>query len=351
MRKKQLLFGLAILPAVYLASGTETSAAKFTFNAFYFGPKHTSFTKKRWYPYLDAIEKASGGQIKFKRMHGFSVLPPPKIYDGLARGIVHVAYTPTVFTPGRFKRTQMLMLPGLARDRVTGAKIANEILRLHAHKDFPEVAMPIFDYSGPRELWTTKKPIRKLSDLKGLRVRYYGAWKKPALLAVGAIPTTMPAPERFMALERGLLDGTLERSTTVEPFGIQEVIRHRITFNMGGAITVIPWNKGAWNKIGPDLQAKIKAASIKAAIDPIAEMGQHDDINLARNTWAKKYGLKNIDPSQEELAKWQKIIRPLWQRWADKLESDGVNGKEMLAEVLRVQKKHGEPAYVPYVKP
>ncbi len=351
MRKKQLLFGLAILPAVYLAAGAEASAAKFNFNAFYFGPKHTTFTKTRWYPFLDAIEKASGGQIKFRRMHGFSVLPPPKIYDGVVQGIVHLAYTPTSFTSGRFKRTEMLMMPGLASDRLVGAKIVNDLLRSHAYKDYPNVANPVFDYSGPREIWTTKKPIRKLADLKGLRIRFNSEWGKFAMIALGAVPTAMPAPERFMALERGLLDGSIERSTTVEPFGIQELVRFRSNFNMGSVITVIPWNKAAWNKFSPELQAKISKVTREAVIDPVAKLGQEADVSLARKTWAKKYGLETIRPDDAELEKWKSIIKPIRQKWVDNLERQGINGKEMMAEILKVQKKYGQPAYVPLVHP
>ena len=68
-------------------------------------------------------------------------------------------------------------------------------------------------------------------------------------------------------------------------------------------------------------------------------------------TWKKKYGLKMVNLPDQELAKWKEIIKPIWRQWADKLEKKGMNGKKLMAEVQRVQKKYGEPAYVPYVKP
>lgn len=343
--------GLAAVATALLADGGAAAAQEFRLNAFYFGPNNTTFTKTRWYPYLDMIEKASGGRIKFNRMHGFSVLPAPKIYDGVVRGIVHLAYAPTSFTPGRFKRTELLWLPGIARDRYTGAKIANDLLRSHLQPDFPDAVAPALDYSGPREIWTRKTSIRRLDDLKGLRIRFDGLEKQLALKAVGAVPTSARPPERFVSMERGLLEGTIEVSTSVEPFGLQELVRFRNNYNMGASVVVLVWNKQTWRKFDSALRKKLEKVTYDGALDPIAKLGQQADVDLARNVWAKKYGLKNVDPSEDQRAAWQKVIKPLWTQMADRLEKQGINGREIVAEIQRLQTKYGEPHYVPYVYP
>lgn len=342
------------LVALLAGIAAETGAAnaqEFKLNAFYFGPNNTTFTKTRWYPYLDMIEKASGGRIKFNRMHGFSILPPPKIYDGVVRGIVHLAYAPTSFTPGRFKRTELLGLPGIARDRFTGSKIANDLLRSHLQEDYPDAKAPALDYSGPRELWTTKTAIHRISDLKGMRIRFDGLEKQLALKAVGAVPTSTKPPERFVSMERGLVQGTIEVSTSVEPFGVQELVRFRNNFNMGASVTVLVWNKQIWQKFDSDLRAKLTEVTYQGALDPMAKLGQKSDVSLAREVWAKKYGLKNIEPSEEQRAAWQRVIKPLWTQMADNLEKKGINGRAIIAEIQKLQTKYGEPHYVPYVYP
>ena len=342
MKKIMILIVLANLLIIGLAANISAAKEVYNLKAFYFGPETASFTKNRWYPYLDAIENASEGKIKFTRMHGFSVLPPSKIYDGLARGIVDLAYVPVAFTPGRFLRTEMLMLPGLARNRLVGGQIVNDLIETHVYKDFPELANVVFDYSGPRTLWMAKKPIRTLEDLKGLRIRAYHEQKKTALTAVGAVFTATPAPERFMAMERGLLDGSIEVSTSAEPFGLQELLRYQVDMNFGSVITVIGFCKKTFEKFSPDLQIKLAKVNRKFAIDYFAEQAKKEDEQLLNEEWPKKYGLKTIKLPDEEKEKWEKIINPIWDQWAAKLESKGLEGNEILSEIIRGQKKYGE---------
>ena len=69
------------------------------------------------------------------------------------------------------------------------------------------VTLAFYD-SGARSLYTTKKPIKTLADVKGLKIRVQQSDLWVALLqAMGAIATPIPYGEVYAALKTGVVDG------------------------------------------------------------------------------------------------------------------------------------------------
>ena len=66
-----------------------------------------------------------------------------------------------------------------------------KVLYLHAH--------------GPG-LLHTKKPVKTLEDLKGMKIRSTGFSAK-VVEALGAVPVAMPQGETYEALSKGIVDG------------------------------------------------------------------------------------------------------------------------------------------------
>ena len=58
------------------------------------------------------------------------------------------------------------------------------------------------------EVFTAKKPIVKLEDFKGLKIRTSGAAMSNVIKALGAVPVQIPTPDISIAMQRGTVDGT-----------------------------------------------------------------------------------------------------------------------------------------------
>ncbi|MFC1861350.1 TRAP transporter substrate-binding protein DctP [Chloroflexota bacterium] len=291
-------------------------------------------------PYYEAVTAATGGRVVFEEHYGMTLLAPPNFYDGVTQGVVELAYMPTAYNPGRFRRTEMLSLPNMYPDRVTGWKIFNDVLKEAAYKDFSEVHAIYLDCSGPRQIWTTTKPMRTLDDLKGLRIRHVTVVQQKALEILGAVPTSIKKGEQYVALERGLLDGSLEQGSTVDPFGFQDVLHYATNINFGGVGTMIAYNKGAWEKLGPDIQGIMEKLHEDWMIEGFAEVEMAQDMEMQQK-FVSELGLEVIDLSAEDLAKWNAIVAPMYQEWATVLDSEGKDGTEMLNAIRKAQEKHG----------
>ena len=89
--------------------------------------------------------------------------------------------------------------------KVLDGPIGDEILKACEKQGF--IGLAFYD-SGSRSLYTVKKPVKSLADVKGLKIRVQQSDLWVALLqAMGANATPMPYGEVYTALKTGVVDG------------------------------------------------------------------------------------------------------------------------------------------------
>lgn len=87
--------------------------------------------------------------------------------------------------------------------KVVDGPIGDEIL-----KEFEPHGLVVVDDFGARSFYTTKKQIKSLEDVKGLKIRVQQSDLWIALMqAMGANATPMPFGELYSALQTGVVDG------------------------------------------------------------------------------------------------------------------------------------------------
>ena len=90
-----------------------------------------------------------------------------------------------------------------------------------------EVVHVLVTYTaGLYRLLTTKKQVKTLEDIKGLKIRALGGPQTDAMKALGAVPTLVPFPDVYLAMQKGVLDGTLTPIGACEIFNFHEVGNH-----------------------------------------------------------------------------------------------------------------------------
>jgi TRAP-type C4-dicarboxylate transport system substrate-binding protein len=110
----------------------------------------------------------------------------------------------------------------------------------------------------PDQAIFSKKPVRKLEDLKGLKIRVHSVALSSLVAGLGGDPLTVAFAEVYTALERGTLDAAI--SGTKPGYGLRwyEVAKYLV-----GPISMRPhvalaMNKTAWKRLPPDIQAILK---------------------------------------------------------------------------------------------
>ncbi len=93
---------------------------------------------------------------------------------------------------------------------------------------------------------TTKKDVRTLDDINGLKLRSPSSALAPTIEAMGAVPVTMGIGELYDSLQKGVVDGTLLGTSAVKTFNLQDVIRHITVGNFFVATMFVVVNDDSW---------------------------------------------------------------------------------------------------------
>lgn len=136
---------------------------------------------------------------------------------------------------------------------------------------------------GERNLFTAKRPVSSLVDMKDMKVRvmqspgYIAGYK-----ALGANPTPLPYNQLFLALSQGLVDGG---DTSPEQFiqdKFSDVARHYYITHVNYLPVVLAISKHSWTRLSPDEQKAFQAAAAVAAQYDLKEYKREYDDAIAK---------------------------------------------------------------------
>ena len=120
---------------------------------------------------------------------------------------------------------------------------------------------------GTRNLYS-KKPVRQISDLKGMKIRVQG---NPVFIetinAMGGNGIAMATGEIFSALQTGVIDGAENNPPTLlEHNHYQNAKFYTLTEHLILPEPIV-MAKGTWNKLNPEQQALVKKLAREAQME------------------------------------------------------------------------------------
>lgn len=218
-----------------------------------------------------------------------------------------------------------LDLVGLNPDYATGKKVAlayAPILDQRLQKQFGVKLLGIWPF-GPQVVFC-KKPIAKLGDLKGLKVRVYDQNLAKFVESLGGTPVPIPFAETHQSLSLGVVDCAITGPSSANSAGWPEVSTHYLPIGMQIALNGYGITLSAWNKLKPDQQKKFQAA-VNSLIDEIWTYSEQlfidaSNCNVGKDpcTTGKKFTLVNVPVTQGDLDIVRKAVRDIsFPAWAD----------------------------------
>ncbi len=179
----------------------------------------------------------------------------------------------------------------------------------------------------------TKKPVAKLDDVKGLRIRVHGGLSNVVVAGLGAAPSTIAAAEVYPALERGTVDGAMRPLQSVVDDKLYEVIPNIISQPLFSGNALFLMNQDAWNKLPPNLQKVLTDAAIET--HRWGETYYGDLESKAVKTLTDK-GVKFNTLSPEEYARWRKATdEPVKEHFLKEAGPDAIKLLDIVAKYLK----------------
>lgn len=214
---------------VPLQAGAEPVTLKLSF---FTSDTEVNYAKaiKLW---ADAVNADPSGAVKIETYPNGALgksLPaqPQLVLDGVA----DIAFVNPALVPGRFPDDQVFEVPGLIRNMKEGVALYHELLKANAMRGYADYYV-IGSFMNANAHVFSRRPIKSVKDLKGLKVRISGAVIGQTVKELGVVPVAMPPNEVVEAMGRGTVDATTTVPAAVVDFGIDRVTSHDYLIQLG----------------------------------------------------------------------------------------------------------------------
>jgi len=320
-----LLVSVCVMFSFIFVSTGRVQAVDLTYSTFFPAPHAQAILAVEW---AKEVEKRTNGAVKVTVFPGGTLTPANQCYDGVVKGISDVGMSVLSYTAGRFPLMEVIDMPLGYKSGAQVTRLINAFYNKFQPKELDDTKVMYLMGHGPGILNTNKKPVNKLEDLKGLKIRCTGTSSK-IVSHLGATPVAMPQTETYDALQKGVVDGVMSPIETAKGWKFAEVVKYH-TLNYGSAYSIgffVVMNKQKWNSLPKDVQATIEKINTEW-IEKSARSWEYVDKEGMEYTKSK--GNQIITLSKAEDERWAKLVFPILDEYVVAMKAKGLPGEEAL---------------------
>jgi len=288
-------------------------------------------------PWIEQVNRDAKGAIRIINTYNTQA-NTGTVYDNVVAGVVDLGWVLHGFTPGKFPRSSVVQLPFETK---TSEESTFALWRLFERgvvtDEYRDVQMLAL-HGFPQAVLHSKTPIRRLQDVKGLKVRISSKVLADVATNLGATPVSLSSVQAYQHLSRGVVDADLVQWTAVCFAKINEATTHHFEGEFGGQGAMIVMNKAAWDKLPPagrDALLRNSGAELSAKLGKLQDQ-IHEE---CREQTAKLPGRQISAPSGAEAQAWQQAIQPAVKAWLDSTKGGDEVLKAYREEVAAYRKR------------
>ncbi|MFV0438778.1 MAG: TRAP transporter substrate-binding protein [Desulfopila sp.] len=289
--------------------------------------------------WAEKVEKVTDGRVKIKIYPAGSLGSIPGFYDMVQNGIADIAFGVQNVNSGQFPLTEIANLPFLP---YPSGEVASEIL-WKLYEKFPAIQD---EYKGVKllqlgmteqyEILTVKKPIARLADLKGIKLRVAGAVAADATSLMGATPVSVRMGELYVAMEKRIIDGVAVPGEPVLGQIPTEKVTDVLQGNFWTASFWVAINERKWQRISPEDQQAIWQSC--GSLEGSKMIGHaFDQARVAADkVLHEQKGVTISQLSPEESKELLAMGHDIHEKYLSDLERKGLPAREVYAALLQL---------------
>nr|MBL0713398.1 TRAP transporter substrate-binding protein DctP [Desulfobacterales bacterium] len=248
------------------------------------------------------------------------------------------------YWPGLTPLADVVSLPALPfKTAEKGSEVLWKLYEKYPEiqKQFAANKVLLLYTSNPYILITTKKPVKTLEDIKGMKIRMSGGPPTDMMKALGGVPMLIPMPDNYISLQKGVIDGMGAPWEAIHGFRLYEVVNYYTDTPFPAVYFSIAMNTRKWNKLDKATQDAIMSVS---GLKGSKFWGRNFFDTAKDGVMAKaKSAGKTIEVTQlsdSERARWLDIGgKPIWDQWVKKMKAKGYgNAQEILDTAVTLSK-------------
>ena len=242
----------------------------------------------------EAIEQAQVGALQFARVSVGALGP---VVDDL-----------NVFNlPFLFRNTDHM-------EKIIDGPIGQELLDKVSNNPNTRLIGLAWMDAGARSVYDTKKPIKSIDDLKGLKVRVMGNPMFVDMMnALGGNGVAMGYDQVFSALQTGVVDGAENNPPSFVFDNHYQVAKYYTLTEHLIVPEILVFSRATWDSLSKDDQALIKKLAREAQLDERQLWKKVEDEAMAK---MKTAGIE-VDAVADKTP-FQAAVKPVWDKYGAK---------------------------------
>lgn len=276
------------------------------------------------------------GKVKVQHFHSGQLYGNAvKAIQACEMGAIQMIAPATAKYTGEFPKLQVFDLPFLfnseemIREAMESPEIGGKLFADLEKKNLKVVALWA---SGFRQFFNRVRPIKELSDFKGLKFRIQASKAFEAFYKlVGANPIVMPFSEVYQALQQGIIDGEDQHWDTFGSSKHWEVAKYVTQCNYTYTGYLVAMNKRFYDSLPADIRDELNKILAEVTEWNWSVAKQHVQKFIAEG---KKQGMifYNLPPEKRE--EWKKATEVVIKQY------EPIVGKDILDAIKELAKKY-----------
>ena len=295
-------------------------------------------------PWCDKINKESNDRLKCQIFPAMQLGgTPPQLFDQVRDGVADIVWTVPTYSAGRFTKSEVFELPFMARNAKSGSQALWTYVQKNAQDEFKGTKIILMHMHDGTLFHLTKKPLKTLEDLKGMKIRAATRINAKMLAALGATPVQMPLPQVPEALSKGVIDGAMVPWEGVPAIKLHEIAKYHVEVpanapRFANTIFVMAMNPAKYDRLPADLKKVIDNNSGLAASAWAGEKGWDASVEPHRKL-AKDRGNSFYMLPDSEYQRWMKATENVDDDWVKQAGEKGADGKRLVQEARALIKQ------------
>lgn len=283
----------------------------------------------------ERIAKATDGRLKVELHPSLVKAPemPAAVRDGRLDSVAMIH----AFMSGTAPTLSAGELPGMFWDIDDYKKALDAFLKEESKQIWAAqfngvlLAQGAFD----RIVIMSNKPLRKIEDFKGLKIRIPGAVAARLMVSLGARPVTVAFPEIAPALSSGVVDAVMTDAGTSFGMGFYNITKYMHVWRSGVVSWAVVANKDAWAKLPPDLQKAVADEFKAIERDHFAGYTKYSDAMIAKMV---EKGVTYIEPPKSEIDRMysEKNTKAAYEWFYDLAKESKADGRRTVSELRKI---------------
>jgi TRAP-type C4-dicarboxylate transport system substrate-binding protein len=294
--------------------------------------------KYNYKPWMDKVTEMSGGKVKIVFYPPNSIVKLAEVYDAAKSGLVDIGGALCGEMRGKFPLTELMEMPLLFSSATAGSLTLWNLYNKYPEfkEEYKDVKVMWLWLSAIQQVLTSKKQVKTLEDLKGLKLAAQSKALLDTIKALGALPVHVSPPEVYMAMDRGVVDGCLMPFVGAKGIKVFEAAKFAAKADIMSISFFMVMSPKKYNELPPDVKKILDETTFGRQAEASGAALDRGDAEAMMQV-QKEDGVTVYELPAQERERWIKAVMPVRESMLKDVEAKGYkNAKEIVNDATKL---------------